>query len=155
MNRSWLLRLGAVLAALILFLMIRGQELRGPTEIMTGPGAPVGVAAPSSVAGGPVSRPAVGFRTNRDFAEHYAKHVAEFGGIGKAEYLRRAQSLRDRPAGGDVLELVRADGVITRFDRATGDFLAVNPDGTIRTYSRPNAGEDYFQRQAARGSEAP
>jgi len=33
---------------------------------------------------------------------------------------------------GDILESVRADGVATRFDRATGSFLAYNRDGTIR-----------------------
>lgn len=154
MNRSLLLRLGAVLVALVLFVMIRGQSLRGPAEVMTGlpAGAPTEVApAPAEI---PVARPNVGFRSARELAEHYAKHAAEFGGIGKAEYLRRAQALRDRPAGGDILERIRADGVITRFDRATGDFLAVNPDGVIRTYFRPNGGEAYFERQARR-SEAP
>lgn len=153
MNRSRLLRLGVVLVAVILFLMVRGEKLRGPTEIMTGPPTGTEVAARSATLP-PVSRPAIGFRSPRDLAEHYAKHTAEFGGISKAEYLQRAQALRDRPAGGDVLELVRADGVITRFDRATGDFLAVDPDGTIRTYFRPSTGESYFQRQALRGGES-
>lgn len=34
--------------------------------------------------------------------------------------------------------------------RATGDFLAANPDGTIRTFFRPNTAEAYFRRQAQR-----
>jgi pyocin large subunit-like protein len=49
-----------------------------------------------------------------------------------------------------VLELVRADGVITRFDRASGAFLAFEQDGVIRTFFIPNAGERYFRRQAKR-----
>ena len=65
-------------------------------------------------------------------------------------YLAAAQMLRDAPQGGDVLELRRRDGVITRFDRATGAFLAVNRDGTIRTFFKPNDGEAYFRRQASR-----
>ena len=58
---------------------------------------------------------------------------------------RRAQSLRDRPAGGEVLEAVRRDGVITRFDRRRGDFLAFDRDRTIRTFFRPNDGEAYLR----------
>lgn len=67
-----------------------------------------------------------------------------------AAYLRAAQTLRDQAAGGAVLELRRNDGVITRFDKASGAFLAVNRDGTIRTFFRPNDGEAYFRRQASR-----
>ena len=67
-----------------------------------------------------------------------------------AAYLRAAQTLRDAPAGANVLELRRNDGVVTRFDKASGAFLAVNGDGTIRTFFRPNDGEAYFRRQATR-----
>jgi hypothetical protein len=136
------LRLAAGLAALLALALY--TRATGPGERLPGPGgaapAPATVPAPSGI----------GFRSPRDLAEHHAKHGAEFGGITESEYLRRAQRLRDRPAGGDVRELIRRDGVITRFDRATGEFLAVNPDGTIRTFFRPSAGEVYFQRQAQR-----
>lgn len=71
------------------------------------------------------------------------------------EYLHLAQSLRDRPAGGAVLEAVRGDGVVTRFDRASGAFLACDPDGTIRTFFKPHDGEAYFRRQLARTHEGP
>ncbi|MDX2192321.1 MAG: hypothetical protein NW201_03135 [Gemmatimonadales bacterium] len=102
-----------------------------------------GVAVAPSVA-------ARGFRSERHYLEHCARHAAEFGRIDCPAYLQRARALRDRPSGGAVLEAVRADGVVTRFDRATGDFLATDPDGTIRTFFRPNDGERYFRRQAAR-----
>jgi hypothetical protein len=88
-----------------------------------------------------------GFRTRRNLDEHYEKHGSEFGSITKAEYLRQAQQLRDAPAGGDILEARRNDGVTTRFDRRTGTFLAFNEDLTIRTCFRPNDGEAYFRRQ--------
>jgi pyocin large subunit-like protein len=78
------------------------------------------------------------------------KHRHEFGSISKEQYLLKAQELRDHPAGGDILENVRPDGVITRFDRATGDFIAFNAGGVIRTYFRPNDGEAYFRRQTLR-----
>jgi pyocin large subunit-like protein len=92
----------------------------------------------------------IGFATRRKFLDHYEKHGAEFGLISLEEYLRQAQILRDSAAGGDILEAVRADGVITRFDRKTGAFIAFNPDLIIRTYFKPNDGERYFRRQSKR-----
>ena len=92
----------------------------------------------------------VGFASRQKWIDHYRKHGREFGSISKEQYLLKAQELRDHPAGGDILEHVRPDGVITRFDRATGDFIAFNDDGVIRTYFRPNDGEAYFRRQALR-----
>jgi len=92
----------------------------------------------------------VGFRTLALLDEHYRKHGREFGRISRDQYLHIAQALRDRAAGGEVLEFVREDGVVTRFDRGTGTFLAFNTDGVIRTCFRPTDGERYFRRQAAR-----
>ena len=97
-----------------------------------------------------ITHPDIGFATPQKLHDHFQKHGREFGKITKEEYLRRAQELRDRPAGGEVLEAVRKDGVITRFDRKSGAFLACNPDATIRTFFRPNDGERYFWRQARR-----
>lgn len=94
-----------------------------------------------------------GFRTRRQFEEHYAKHGREFGNISAQEYLRRAQALRDAPVGGPILQAVKPNGVITRFDRRGGAFGAYNRDGTIRTFFIPNDGERYFHRQARRPDE--
>jgi pyocin large subunit-like protein len=92
-----------------------------------------------------------GFRNRARLEEHYQKHGAEFGRVTIEDYLVMAQGLRDAPVGGDVLEAVRpSDGVISRFDRATGAFIAVDRDGTIRTFFKPNDGEAYFRRQANR-----
>jgi pyocin large subunit-like protein len=91
-----------------------------------------------------------GFRSQRLLDDHYRKHGHEFGSITKAEYLALAQALRDAPNGGPLLTEKRKDGVLTRFDRRRGHFGAYNPDGTIRTFFIPAAGESYFRRQAAR-----
>ncbi len=96
------------------------------------------------LAGGP------GFRSRKQFDEHFAKHGREFGNISQEEYLRRAQELRDTPAGGPILEIVKADGIVTRFDKRSGAFGAYNRDRTIRTFFKPNDGERYFRRQAGR-----
>ncbi len=104
----------------------------------------------SSTATAVASRPGIGFRSVQRLEEHFAKHGREFGPVSRDEYLRLAQTLRDRAPGGPVLEVVRNDGTITRFDRGTGAFLAFARDGTIRTFFRPNDGEQYFQRQSRR-----
>ena len=96
---------------------------------------------------------AVGFSSPEKLSEHFQKHGREFGRIEKEQYLALAQELRDRPTGGSVLEIVRADGVSTRFDKSSGAFLAFNRDHTIRTFFKPNDGVAYFERQAGREPE--
>jgi pyocin large subunit-like protein len=91
-----------------------------------------------------------GFRSPSLLRTHFEKHGAQFDAPTAARYLELAQALRDAPVSSDVLEIVRADGSITRFDKKTGAFLAFDADGTLRTFFRPNDGEDYFRRQARR-----
>lgn len=90
----------------------------------------------------------IGFRSRSAFDEHFQKHGAEFGAITQQEYLRLAQALRDRAVGGDVLEIVRDDGVASRFDKRSGAFVAFNKDLSLRTFFKPNDGVRYFERQA-------
>lgn len=95
----------------------------------------------------------VGWTSKASLESHYRKHGSEFGDISQDEYLHRAQAFRDLPKGGAVLEITRSDSVITRFNRQTGEFIAFNPNQTIRTYFLPNDGEKYFKRQADRVNE--
>jgi pyocin large subunit-like protein len=126
---------------------------RGTTERSAPAATPTGAsprdAAPTLPNTGSRDR-SPGFTSREHLVEHFDKHGAEFPGLDMAAYLRAAQTLRDQPAGGPVLELRRSDGVVTRFDKTSGAFLAVNRDGTIRTFFRPNDGEAYFHRQATR-----
>lgn len=95
----------------------------------------------------------VGFRSRERLEEHFAKHGREFGRLTIEDYLAKAQQLRDASLGGDVLEIIRkTDGVISRYDRSSGAFLAADSDGTIRTFFKPNDGEAYFRRQATRSA---
>ena len=94
-----------------------------------------------------------GFRTRRNFEEHWAKHGREFGRITQTEYLELAQELRDAPVGGPILEAKKSGGVFTKFDKRKGYFGAYNRNRTIRTFFIPNDGERYFQRQANRPGE--
>jgi len=128
------------------------QQARATPAPITIPGQPIST-APSRTAARPneIDRQSnIGFRSRAQFDEHFQKHGAEFGRITQQEYLRAAQSLRDAPVGANIEEIRRDDGTTSRFDRSTGAFLAFNRDGTIRTFFKPNDGEAYFRRQAAR-----
>jgi pyocin large subunit-like protein len=120
----------------------------GASASTTKPAATVNTTAAAPRTGAPAKGAAtIGFGSTRALDEHYAKHGPEFGSITQAEYLALAQKLRDAPAGGPILEAVRDDGVISRFDKQSGAFLAFNENKTIRTFFKPNDGVRYFERQ--------
>lgn len=142
----------ALICAVSVWSFVRTETARSPA-----PQVPTPSSAPSSTPYAPPAPPTapsartVGFRSTARLVEHFEKHGGEFGADSPAQYLRLAQQLRDAPAGGDILEVVRpSDRVVSRFDRGSGAFLAADPDGTIRTFFKPNDGEAYFRRQARR-----
>lgn len=148
----WRRLLTAALAAVAIFFYWTHVSERGQRDAVreTAPGPAMSAEAREAPPGWGTS---VGFADQRRLDEHYQKHGAEFGRITKQDYLRQAQLLRDARVGGPILETVRRDGVVTRFDRDTGAFIAFNPSGVIRTFFKPNDGERYYRRQAERAHE--
>jgi pyocin large subunit-like protein len=142
----WRRLLTAALAAAAIFLYWTQVSDRGARDLVRGPAV---ADARTPAAGGWGA--GVGFADQRRLDEHYEKHGAEFGNISKRDYLHQAQLLRDAKVGEPILQTVRSDGVVTRFDRQTGAFIAYNPNGVIRTFFKPNDGERYYRRQAERG----
>jgi pyocin large subunit-like protein len=143
----WRRLLTAALAAIAIFLYWTHVAERGQHELVRSSAATDTSTATQAHGWGA----SVGFADQRRLDEHFAKHGAEFGRITKQDYLRQAQLLRDARVAGPVLEAVRRDGVITRYDQQTGAFVAFNPNGVIRTFFKPNDGERYWRRQAERG----
>ena len=141
LKRSW----AGALVVLVFLVLACGSPQAPPAEVQKGKAALEGSAAPSHV-----KRPDIGFASRQKLVDHYKKHGREFGAPTMEQYLRKAQELRDRPAGGAIMETTRPDGVVSRYDREMGDFLAFNRDGIIRTYFRPTDGEKYYQRQLGR-----
>ncbi len=141
LKRPW----AGALVVLVFLVLACGSPQAPPAEVQKGKAALEGSAAPSHV-----KRPDIGFASRQKLVDHYKKHGREFGAVTMEQYLRKAQELRDRPAGGAIMETTRPDGVVNRYDRETGDFLAFNRDGIIRTYFRPTDGEAYFKRQVGR-----
>jgi len=146
--------LGLVLAAITGGTAACGGSGQSTAERNTSQTVSAAVQRPSTPAAtverSAITRPNVGFRSRAQFNEHFQKHGAEFGRVTQQEYLRAAQTLRDAPVGGAIEEIRRPDGTVSRFDRASGAFIAFNADGTIRTFFKPNDGEAYFRRQASR-----
>ena len=143
----WRRLLTAALAAAAIFVYWTQLSDRGTRDLSRGPA----VADSRVSTDGQNWGPSVGFAAPPRLDEHFEKHGAEFGNISKQEYLHQAQRLRDARVEGPILQTVRADGVVTRFDRQTGAFIAYNRDGVIRTFFKPNDGERYYRRQAERG----
>lgn len=142
----WRRLLTAALAAVAIFLFWSQTAERGQREAARGP--TISAEAREAGQGWGAS---VGFADQRRLDDHYEKHGGEFGRITKQDYLRQAQLLRDARPVDPILEAVRRDGVVTRYDRQTGAFIAFNPNGVIRTFFKPNDGERYWRRQAERG----
>jgi pyocin large subunit-like protein len=142
----WRRLLTAALAAIAIFLYWTHVSERGQRDVVRSAAATETAQLEARSFG-----PTIGFADQRRLDEHFEKHGAEFGRITKQDYLRQAQLLRDTKVGGPVLETVRRDGVVTRYDQQTGAFIAFNPNGVIRTFFKPNDGERYWRRQAERG----
>jgi filamentous hemagglutinin len=86
--------------------------------------------------------------------DHYTRHGADFGAPSAAQYEQMADAFLNGPRGIGVLQKVRANGDVVRYDPATQAFGVVKPDGTIRTYYEPDpavhgypTNMDYFHAQ--------
>jgi len=76
---------------------------------------------------------------------HFIKHGYQFGPITENEYLEDARKLLDAPEGSGVLEKIRENGDILRYNPATNEFGVMTPTGRIRTYFKTN--DQYWNRQ--------
>lgn len=140
-----------VMAVLVVALVVLRLYPQGSSAVAPRAPVPSPAEVTTPVAASPNAfGPSVGFRSPERLREHFEKHGAEFRGADEAGYLALAQALRDATVGGDILESIRSDGVVSRFDRATGTFVAFDADGVLRTCFKPNDGERYFERQAKR-----
>lgn len=96
------------------------------------------------------SETACDFRDGPKLVDHHARHGADFGSRTPSDYLEVACRLRDAALSQNVVELRRKDGVLCRFRRSDGAFLAYRSDGTILTCFKPERGERYFRDQLER-----
>lgn len=89
------------------------------------------------------------FRTKNQLEQHFDKHGSEFdsdfGYDTPEEYEAGANNVINNPDALYKTEKDDGDGVYYLED--TNEFVILSKDGYIRTYFRPSAGIDYFNRQ--------
>lgn len=87
------------------------------------------------------------FRSEKLFDSHYEKHGAEFGDITQDEYLDLANELINAEGKNILHKTEKDDGDFLYYDTETNEFLVLSTDGYIRTFFKPSAGLDYWERQ--------
>ncbi len=85
------------------------------------------------------------FRKQQYLDEHFAKHGSEFDYETAEEYLAGANRVINDP--NSLYKTEAEDGDHIYYLESTNEFVVVSTDGYIRTYFRPSAGIDYFNRQ--------
>lgn len=85
------------------------------------------------------------FRNAKMLDEHFQKHGIEMGFSSAEEYQAAAAAVVNNP---DSLHKLEAeDGDDVYYLESTNEFVIVSTDGYIRTYFKPDAGIDYYNRQ--------
>lgn len=91
------------------------------------------------------------FAGNRDIQWHLEKHKSEFPGWTEEQYLQRAREiLQDRLESGELEEIRRSDGSVSRYCFSTNEFVATTNDGNIRTFFKPKEREVYWEYEHER-----
>ena len=83
------------------------------------------------------------FSGKKDITWHLNKHKANFEGWTEEQYLRRARELLMEPLQlGELEEVTRSDGSVSRYCYRTNEFIATTSDGNIRTFFKPERGKE-------------
>lgn len=78
------------------------------------------------------------FADNARLQDHFRRHGADFGLSNPPDYeAQAARFLAGRPSQG-ILEIVRTNGDIVRYNTSTNEFGIITQDGIIRTYFKPD-----------------
>ncbi len=85
------------------------------------------------------------FRKQQYLDEHFQKHGSEFDYETAEEYLAGANRVINDP--NSLYKTEEEDGDHIYYLESTNEFVVVSTDGYIRTYFKPSAGIDYFNRQ--------
>lgn len=91
------------------------------------------------------------FAGKKDITWHLNKHKADFEGWNEEQYLHRARELLQKPLQpGELEEVTRSDGSVSRYCYSTNEFVATTSDGNIRTFFKPEPGKEYWDDEHTR-----
>ena len=82
-------------------------------------------------------------------ADHFARHGPDFRAKDADQYAQMAWQFNRESRQGSYQVKVDDDGTRRVFDPKSGAFAAYNPNGSTKTYFKPNS-RDYFARQPGR-----
>lgn len=85
------------------------------------------------------------FRNENLLKQHYDKHGVEMGFATKEEYEAAASAVVNNPNALHKQETEDLDDIY--YIEETNEFVIVSTDGYIRTYFKPSAGIEYYNRQ--------
>jgi hypothetical protein len=99
-----------------------------PHANATGQGAGLGASAPRPLSWG----------NPRTLNRHFVDHGADFGAQTQDEYARMATEFLTQSQGKGFPTKIGPDGTIRVYDPTTNTFGSYNPDGTTKTFFKPN-----------------
>ena len=139
-KRPWV----QILLFLAAVLLIASNRLSAPE-----PSAPVDQPASQAALQAETASPAVDVGLHwgnpRTLQDHFDRHGADFQAADPADYARQAHAFYAARAQYQVK--TDLDGSLRVYDAQTNAFGAYNPDGTTKTYFKPDNGQAYFYRQ--------
>jgi pyocin large subunit-like protein len=80
----------------------------------------------------------------------FQRHSSDFGAISIDDYETMADAFLGGPRDPTVLECIRTDGIIVRYNTVTNDFGAIGSDNIIRTFFKPLRGIAYYRENCTR-----
>jgi filamentous hemagglutinin len=126
------------------------DKVQAADDAITGTKAAVdeGLGSGAGVGGGAT------FANQDKLDDHFARHGGDFGASSPHEYQAQADAFLTSSKPVNVLEKVRANGDIVRYNPITDEFGVVSSKGDIRTYYKPDPAAhgkgtnlDYFNAQ--------
>ncbi|HEY3940443.1 MAG TPA: hypothetical protein VGL97_23650 [Bryobacteraceae bacterium] len=133
-------------------LKLKGQEGDGGGS--SKPADTVKAEKTAKVAGGAPKNTGAKFTDDAKLQSHFEDHGGDFGARTEAEYQQQASDFLTRIKPQGVLEKIRPNGDIVRYNPATEEFGVLSKSGAVRTYYKPDpaihgypTNLDYFNAQ--------
>ena len=113
---------------------------------------------PEAKLAGELAKPALTackrFADEAKLLDHFKRHGSDFGSKIASEYEKQASKFLSGKKPPNVLEKIRSNGDIVRYNPTTDEFGVISKDGTLKTYFKPDPSVhgkqtnlDYFNSQ--------
>ena len=85
-----------------------------------------------------------GFIDKKTLTYHVNKHLHEYSGLTKEQYVARAVELAQKPTGNGILGHVDINDQVIRYDTATNDFVKGHPRRGVIVMFKPEERLEYY-----------